>query len=112
MSLDFYLTISVDTGGSEPYTQTLFDANITHNVVPMWDKAGVTDALYESHDKQAKDIIDALECGVAAMEADPAGYEALNPPNGWGSYERALPWLRNVLAQCKAHPNATIGISR
>ena len=90
--------------------ERVFSSNYTHNVTPMWREAGVYEALYESAGKLACEIIPALERGVADMEARPSVYEAMNPENGWGSYDRALPWLRAVLAACRENPGATIRV--
>ena len=103
MSLDFYL--------EETKPCEVCDANITHNLVPMWREAGVYEALYKSQGKQAKDIISVLESGVSAMAADPARFEAHNSPNGWGLYRNALPWLRKCLDACKENPEAIIRVS-
>ena len=111
MSLDLYLESDVcphcGRGDGE-----LFWQNYTHNVTPMWSKAGVYDALYMSHGHKAEEYIEALERGVADMEANLAEYEKLNPPNGWGSAVTALPWLRRVLDAFKANPGATIRVSK
>jgi hypothetical protein len=103
MSLDIYLEV--------PGMVTIFDANYTHNVVPMWDKAGCYDALYKSQGKKAADVLPALKAGLQAMHDDPEGFRALNPPNGWGSYDSAMPWLCNVIENFEANPDATIRVS-
>jgi len=112
MSLDIYLHIAVDAGGATPYDLTLFTDNYTHNVTPMWCLAGVYEALYESHGKQAKDVIPVLEAGYAAMLAKPDDFRALNSPNKWGDYEGALSFLHGVLEACKQYPKAEIYVSR
>jgi len=33
---------------------------------------------------------------ITELERDPARYEAMNPENGWGSYESLLPVLRRM----------------
>jgi len=33
---------------------------------------------------------------IAGLEADPDRYRAMNPPNGWGSYDHLLPVLRSM----------------
>lgn len=111
MSLDISLHVDVDTGGEEPFDVCLADMNITHNLTPMWGKAGVYEALYESEGTRAQQWLDVLRAGVADMEQKPAEYEALNALNGWGLYENALPWLRDWLAACEAHPLAIIHVS-
>lgn len=108
MSLTFYL--SVDDGGDGWFD--IWEAGYTHNVTPMWRKAGVYDALYESHRQPAGQLIKALEEGAARMDADIEAYRALNPGNGWGDADSALGFLRRVLAVCKQYPRATVRISR
>ena len=110
MSLDIWLTIEVDTGGDKPYTIQLYDTNMTHNVIPMWSKAGVYDALYNSEGKQASEILESLKAGVADMTSNPEDYKELNPDNGWGSYESALYWLKQFTQACNSHPKAVIGL--
>lgn len=110
MSLDIWINAVVDTGGAEPHKAELFSANITHNVAPMWRKAGVMEALYESDGKLAGEVLEVLRAGLADMKAKPAEYKALNPSNGWGSYARAVPWLENFIEACAAHPKGVIRI--
>lgn len=125
MSLDFYIHSAEEPAATqepcphchqamivEPDREELFWANITHNVSRMWTAAGVRDALYDSEGWRAGDIIGTLTEGVAAMERDPPRFRALSAPNGWGTYEQALPWLRKVLAACVEHPDGVIHISR
>lgn len=112
MSLDVYLTIGVDVGGVEPVEMGLFDGNITHNVIPMWSKAGVYKALYESDGKLAGEIAETLASGVEAMRSRPNEYKALNPENGWGDYDGALQWLGDYAEACRKYPKAVIRVSR
>jgi hypothetical protein len=92
-------------GGTE-----LFTANITHNVIPMWRKAGVFEALYESNGKRASDYIETLRVGVADFERNYPEYEKLNAANGWGLAENALPWLKEVFVAFERNPEAIIRV--
>lgn len=112
MSLDFCLNFSVDLGGPGLYTDSVFSANITHNVSPMWRKACVFSALYESEGRAAGELVSTLEAGVTDMQKEPDGYRALNPSNGWGDYDGALEFLQDVLEACKKYPKAIVWISR
>jgi len=94
-------------GGTE-----LFSANYTHNGIPMWRKAGVYEALYESAGKRAGEFVEALQKGVADFTANYAEYEKLNSPNGWGLAKHALPFLQDVAAAFSANPEAIIHVSR
>lgn len=103
MSLDFSL--------SEVKETEVFSANITHNLGNMASAAGVYEALWmpEKHGfKIAKDIIPALEKGIAKMKKYPAKFKSYDAPNGWGTYDNFLPWLEKVLEACRNNPNAKI----
>ena len=105
MSLDIYLVC--------PHCETTVTSqNITHNVSPMWVKAGCFDALYESNGKLASWSLPALEAAIIAMKADPDGFRALNPANGWGSYEGALEWLEKWTKNVREKPELKIVVSR
>lgn len=106
MSYDIYLEI--DTGGAEPALLT--DWNFTSNVSRMWRAAGAD--LAEFDGKTAGDCLPTLEAAVAEMEAHPAKYEAMDSPNGWGTYEHLMPRLDVLAEQFRAHPKATVRVSR
>lgn len=111
MSLDIYLVGShCEHCGRDG--ETFYDANITHNVIPMWSKADVYEALYMSDGHKASEYIDALERGVAHFEANYAEYQLLHASNGWGKAEHALPWLKKTHAAFKQHPDAIINVSK
>ena len=112
MSLDFSLSIRIDTGGDAPYDVWLYDGNFTHNVVNMWEQAGVYNALYMSDDKEASTILDSLTHGVFEMKTHPSEFTKMNPSNGWGTYPQALAFLKEVLEAVKSHPKAIIHVSK
>jgi hypothetical protein len=107
MSHDIYLEI--DTGGE--YPACVFSVgNYTSNVSPMW-AAALGHPLADLHGRGAADSLLALDAAIAAMAAEPARFEAMNPPNGWGSYEGALAYLQQLAHGCRTHPKTTIRIS-
>jgi hypothetical protein len=111
LSLDIYLMAEVDAGGAEPHQVELYWANITHNVASMWQRAGCFEALYKSEGKAAADILPALERAEGEMRREPGAYRALDPSNGWGSYDSALEWLGKLIAACRRHPKAVVRVS-
>lgn len=114
MSLDVYLYVMVDVGVPAKKYINLFDANITHNLKGMADEAGIYGCVWrplESGYKQAKDIIEPLSNGIVVMENDRVRFTKLNAPNGWGTYENFLPWLKKYLAACQEYPKALISVS-
>jgi hypothetical protein len=113
MSLDVYLMGNYcdkcERGDVEYWS------NITHNLGKMADEAGIYYALWKPEEigaKQAKDIIPILEKGLADLRARPEWYEQFNAPNKWGLYCDFVPFVEKYLGACRAHPDATIYISR
>ena len=104
--------MSLDFSVYAPIITDVASANYTHNVTRMWKEAGVYDALYMSDGKQVKDIIDELNSGLSNMYANPEKYIAMNPTNGWGSYESALDWLKQLISNIESYPDGTICISK
>ena len=88
--------------------------NYTSNVSGMWaDAIGENlGDLIERLGKRAGDILPALERGIAAMEADPDKYRAMNPANGWGDYDGALAYLRWMRDNCRDWPETSCTVSR
>jgi hypothetical protein len=79
------------TVAEQEYSTTeVFEYNITHNLTPMADAAGVYEALWRPDERgwtTAKEITPILESGLLKLKADPRRYKKLNPDNGWGSYD-------------------------
>lgn len=107
MSYDVWLVI--DTGGPEP-AQVGRNWNYTTNCSPMWRAAGAN--LADFHDKTAAECEPVLRAAIAAMVTTPAIYRALDPENGWGSYDTLLPALVELADTMAAHPKATVVVSR
>jgi hypothetical protein len=111
VSYDISLYMQVDAGGPEPITVYPADiGNCTSNVAPMWADA-LGHRLADLAEKNAGESLAVLQRAVAVLEADPAKYEAMNPSNGWGDYEGAVSYLRQLRDACAAYPKATIHVS-
>jgi len=107
MSLDFYL--------EEVKPCEVFSRNIPHNLTGMADEAGIYGVLWRPEEngiKTAKDAIPILQEGLAKLIADPERFKKFNSPNRWGMYEHFVPFVRECLAACEAHPDATVRASR
>ena len=111
MSLEVRLFASVDTGGIEKEIITLFDANITHNLIGMADEAGIYESLWNPKAEIAAELIIHLENGLKKLKNDPAKFSEYNASNGWGVYEDFVPFVENYLNACKAHPEANVSVS-
>lgn len=82
--------------------------NLTYNLSPMLWAAGM--------DKWS-DIV-GLPASVAgphwakvldALVTDPERFKAMNPPNGWGTYDGAVEVLTALVDACADHPDAIVG---
>ena len=115
MSLDVSLTVSVGTGGTKPHVVELFEANITHNLTVMAEEAGIYKHLWRPEEigiTTAGDLVEPLTEALKLMRDDPQRFSAMNPKNGWGSYEVFLPWIEEYRDACEHHPKATVNVSR
>ncbi len=109
--------------------------NITYNISPMWAEAlGMGDGITTDHDAisrimgfdgarerpygifrfQDAPCVEAagpLAEAVERMKNHPEHYRAMNPENGWGSYEGALAYLERLATECATYPEYRIRIS-
>ena len=111
MGLDVYLNDPTATYE----TDSLYWANITHNLGKMAGEAGIYKALWRPEEvgaKYAKDIIETVDKGLADLKARPEYFEQFNSPNGWGMYEHFVPFVEKYLEALKEYPDAEICISR
>lgn len=125
MSLDVYLegpdrvvTCTCECCDNE-HTRVTRDqfywANITHNLTGMADAAGIYGALWRPDEHgitTARQVAEVLRTGIKLMKAHRERFERFDSPNGWGTYERFVPWCQKYLAACDEHPDATVRVSR
>jgi hypothetical protein len=107
MSLDVYL--------KEIRMTTIYDANITHNLVDMAEDAGIYQHLWYPNEigiTKASQLIDPLQKGLALLKSDTARFERFNSTNGWGIYEHFVLFVEKYLAACEDNPDAIIEVSR
>lgn len=109
MSVSYDIWLEVDTGGPEP-ASVGESWNYTSNCVGMWCAAGID--LGECHGRDAGGCAEGLEAAIATLKAEPDRFRAMNPANGWGSYETLVPALEELLATWTAHPKATVHVWR
>lgn len=96
-------------------TDSVYSANITHNLNKMADAAGIYKHLWRPDEigiTKAVDLIDPLTEGLAALRSEPDKFKAHNPPNGWGDYDGLMEFVANYLSACRQYPNATVRVSR
>jgi hypothetical protein len=96
-------------------TTKVYSANITHNLIGMAEEAGIYKHLWRPEEigiTKARQLIEPLSIGVALMKREPDRFIALNPANGWGSYENFVPWIERYIAACCEFPEAEVSVSR
>ncbi|MFJ5625436.1 hypothetical protein ACIQD3_22665 [Peribacillus loiseleuriae] len=84
--------------------------NYTYNVSKMY-RVAMGISLSELDGQKATDVIPMIRKGVDEMLANPEKYRAMNPPNGWGSYEGALDYIQKLLHECEKNPDSIIRVS-
>jgi hypothetical protein len=92
----------------------LYSLNITHNLNNMAKAVGLYEVLWRPKEvgiTSASQMIAPLEKGLEELVANPDKYKALNPPNGYGSYDDFVSFCRSVLHNCREYPNAVIEAS-
>ena len=96
-------------------TDTLYSANITHNLGEMADKARLYMPLWRPEEiglTKAKDLIKPLTEGLALLQSHPEHFKEFNPPNGWGTYEILVGFVESYLAACREYPEARVETDR
>lgn len=110
MSLDITLKDPTAT-----YDATLYETNITNNLVTMADRAGLYDAIWRPDSigaKTAKEIIEPVNKGLKALIDKPDYFKQFNAPNGWGKYRTFVPFVSQYLEALKKYPDALIEVCR
>ena len=82
--------------------------NLTYNLTPMLREAGMP-AWRELVGMRAKEAGEIWSKVHATLDADPIRFSAMNPPNGWGTYEGAVEVIGALADACERHPEAKVG---
>lgn len=107
--------MSLDVHLEEVRLTSVYSANITHNLGAMAGAAGLYWGLWHPEEigiATAGQLIPLLRSGLKTLEADPDKFRAMNPDNGWGSYEGLLRFVRAYLQACVDYPGAAVRASR
>lgn len=92
-------------------SETLYEANITHNLGAMAREAGIYFHLWRPGEigiNTASQLIAPLEAGLSLLVSDPERFKKFNSPNGWGMYEHFVPFVSKYLEACKEYPQAEV----
>ena len=50
--------------------------------------------------------------GLEKLQNNREHFETFNSPNGWGTYEHFVPFVEEILNNCRKFPDAKIEVSR
>lgn len=96
-------------------SNTVYSANITHNLGRMADAAGIYKHLWRPDEigiSKASQLIEPLRAGLELLRSDPKRFEQYNASNGWGLYKHFVPWVSSYLSACEEYPDADVSVSR
>ena len=83
----------------------------TYNLREMWTSAGLP-FDEEIGGKRVAELLPKLEAGLAELLRDPTKYRAMNPPNGWGTYEGLVEVVESAIEAAKQYPDAIVSTWR
>ena len=81
----------------------------------MAGEAGLYEHLWRPEEvgvTKAGQLVVPLETGLKRLLAEPERFRALNPSNGWGTYEGLVGFVSRYLDACRANPEADVEVSR
>jgi len=93
----------------------IYSNNITHNLAMMADEAGIYEALWRPDEvgiTKASQLIEPLTKGLNALLKNSARFKEYNSPNGWGTYEGLVDFVRGYLDACIANPDSDVEAER
>lgn len=96
-------------------SDTVYEANITHNLGYMANEAGIYEYLWRPDEigvTKAEQLIEPLKSGLANLKGNREYFEGFNPSNGWGTYEGLVNFVTAYLDACIRYPLAEIKVSR
>lgn len=103
--------MSLDVDLIEVRRVSVHSQNITHNLTTMADEAELYRPLWRPKEcgvAVARDLIGPLYRGIRQMERNPLYFRQFDAPNGWGTYDQFLPWLRELKQRCEDYPDAEV----
>jgi hypothetical protein len=106
--MGYDISLHIHTGKS--MTEVLDLGNYTYNVSKMYYKA-IPGGIKSLHGKSAGESAPIIKAAISDMESNPEEYEKLNPENGWGDYNGAIRFLKDLIPGMEEHPATTVLIS-
>jgi hypothetical protein len=105
MSADYWMIVDLyDCEGTPvPADRMVGQWEITYNLGQMLKAAGFLDwkVLRNMTGREAAPVLGGV---LDALQANPVRYQAMNPPNGWGSYDGLLKDIKSMHQACLDFP--------
>lgn len=92
----------------------IYVGGMTHNNATMARMASLYQVFWHPEKINvvfAKDAIPYLEVGLNTLKINKEQIKAVEPSNGWGSYEDLMFNTERYLKACKEHPDYKINVS-
>lgn len=91
---------------------SIFEANITYNLSPMYYKCLDKELGLKIFDKMTcKEALPILQKAIEDLIDNKEEYEKLNPENGWGNYEGLLITFLEMRKCCIDNPDGILELS-
>lgn len=107
--MSYDVSLVVNAGGPRPVDLALLDVNYTYNRGPMLP-AAVGVHLSDMDGWEASRVAELLGRAIEDMTVNPAKYEAMNPPNGWGDAQGWRTFLQTIRDACVLAPLAVLDV--
>lgn len=107
--MSYDISLEINTG--KEMRKVVGVGNYTYNCAGMFVEASETgESLSELHGMKCTEAEPIIAKAVENMQKDPQKYKAMEPDNGWGSYNGFLEYVETLLRECRQNPECTIGV--
>lgn len=107
--MSYDITVSYGECAACGHAPSSFEWDPTYNLAPMWAEAGLR--MRDLNGKTAAEAALVVRAALILLAADPERFRALDPPNGWGSYDTMLPHMRDFLAALERDAHAKVAVT-
>ena len=103
MSADWWVVAHKPGCDSDCCCPASNDVNVTYNLTPMLREAGLFPAGHRDlMHAPCSEVAGAADSALRRLLDDPDRFKAMNPPNGWGTYEGAVDFVRSLRDLCSS----------
>lgn len=108
--MSYHVCVECKLEGYDEWVSVTEGNNITYNLADMFDAAcGVRPSLW--HLQPTSYVLALVKHGIDELEKNPQKYKKYEAPNGWGTIEGALNFLKMVRIDCERYIKGRIYVS-